>query len=457
MSAQLQPGAQSDLATAPVRESVAWAAVFLLVLMSIVALLDRQIVALMVEMIKARFRVTDSQIGLMQGAAFSLVYAAATIPFGYAADRGSRRLALFVGVFFWAVAACVSGLAGSFNVLLAARIGVGFGEAALNPVVTSLLSDLFPDHRRAFAFSVVSIGSLIGVNGALVIGGAVLHWAGHGLTWPLLGPLAPWQVAFILTGAPGLLLAFAVFLMPEPVRRTKPAAAGPSAGRAETAEYVRQNGRFLTGYLGGFTCLGVASYGLMTWTPAVLQRLYGWSAAQSGLIAGSLIAACGIVGTLTTGFLVDLLYQRGRRDAHAMVYVAACLLFVACGGACAFARSAWGFLLIILPTKLVSNYAGIALAGISLRSPEHLRGRMAALFSLVTVPTGAAIGPSAVAFLTDEVFKDPAKVQLSIAVTMMLFSTLGAALLWLAREPADQPGALAASRTARPDRVSSPS
>lgn len=414
---------------------VAWTTVAILMLMSVVAFLDRQIVSLMVEMIKAHFGVIDSQIALLQGAAFSLVYAVAALPFGYAADRWSRRGTLCFGVFFWGLAACACGLADSFNVLLAARIGVGFGEAALNPVVTSMLSDLFPKHRRAFAFSVVSVGSLIGVNGALVIGGAVLHWAGDGMSLPLLGFLAPWKVAFIVTGLPGLLLAFAVFLIPEPRRRGSNAKAGPLERRGDAVSYLRENRRFLACYIGGFTCFAIANYGVLSWTPAVLQRIYHWTAAESGIVAGSLIALCGVTGTLAVGAIIDRAYSRGRHDAHALVYVAAGGLLVVFGAACAFASSAWAFLLLILPMKFVSNFAGAALAGLSLTSPEHLRGRVAAIYSLMTAAFGAALGPSSVAFLTDFVFRDDNKLQWSIGTNMVVFGALGAVLLHSARRP----------------------
>ena len=417
--------------------AVAWFGVAILVLLSIVSMLDRQIVSLMVGDIKAAYGASDSQIGLLQGAAFSLVYAFAALPFGYAADRYSRRMTLFIGVFVWSLAAIFCGLSNSFNTLLAARIGVGFGEAALNPVITSLLGDMFPQHRRTFAFSVVSVGSLIGVTGALIIGGAVLHWAGNGVDLPLLGHLPAWKFAFIACGAPGLVLAFAAFFMIEPPRRAKDS---PDAdvSWAEAGQHLRASGRFYLCYLGGFTALGSGSYGLMTWTPAVLQRIYGWSAAQSGLVGGSLIAICGIVGTLSVGRIVDVMFRRGRRDAHALFYTCSGLLFVVCGLGGALASSAWWFLALILPVKLVTNFSGIAMAGLTLVADKRMRGRVAALYSVVTVASSAAIGPSAVAFLTDVVFRDEAMLQWSVGINMVVFGLLGTLLLYLAQRPMRQ-------------------
>jgi MFS family permease len=443
MDVAMRAGAEPRQAEAEAEERfpsalVAWFGVAVLVLLSLVSFLDRQIVSLLVGDIKSAYGVSDSQIGLLQGAAFSLVYAVAALPFGYAADHHSRRMTLFVGVFIWSLAACFCGLSNSFDTLLAARIGVGFGEAALNPVIASLLGDMFPQHRRTFAFSVVSIGSLIGTTGALIVGGAVLHWAGDGVVLPVIGHLPAWKFAFIACGAPGLILAFAAFFMIEPPRRTKASSDAEVVAWAEAWQHLRANWRFYLCYLGGFSALGIGSYGLVTWTPAVLQRIYGWSAAQSGMVGGSLIAICGIAGTLSVGRIIDVMFQRGRRDAHAVFYASSGLLVVVCGIGCSLATSPWWFLLLILPTKLVSNFSGIAMAGLTLVAHRRFRGRVVALYSVATVASSATIGPSAVAFLTDVVFRDEAMLQWSVGINMVVFGLLGTLLLYLAQRPMRQ-------------------
>jgi MFS family permease len=433
------------------RAVVAWAAVAVLFVLSIVAFLDRLIVSLMVPMIKADFGVSDSQIALMQGAAFSLVYALAAFPFGYAVDRCSRRVTLFVGVFLWALAATASGLAGSFNTLLAARLGVGLGEAALSPVVASILSDMFPKRRLAFAFSVVSVGALIGTQGALIVGGLVLAWAGDGMTVPVLGFLAPWKIAFLVTGLPGLLLAFIVFLIPEPVRRMSSKEGAPAKARwSDFQPFLKEHGGFVACYIGAFTALGTGSYALLMWAPTVLQRVHHLTPRDTGLTLGPISLACGLVGTLGAGLIVDHIYSKGRRDAHAIYYSVAGVLLVVLGLAAAWAPTPWLYLACLAPMKLLLNFSGVALAGLQVMTPAHLRGRVAALYAFCTVLVGSTIGPSAVAFFTDYVFRDESKLHWSVAAVMAIFGSLAAILLTLVRAPMRRVGEAAPSPAAEP-------
>jgi MFS family permease len=431
-----QPGVSEEAASAPFpRAAVAWTAVGILVVLSILAFLDRQIVSLMVPAIKADFGVSDSRMGLLQGAAFSLVYAVAALPFGYAVDRYSRRVTLFIGVFCWALAATGCGLAFSFNTLLAARLGVGLGEAALNPVVASMLSDLFPKRRLATAFAVVSLGSSLGTQGALIIGGAVLYWAGDGMTVPVLGFLAPWKVAFIVTGLPGLLLAFTIFLIPEPKRRVSAAAATSQPGWSDVLPFLRKNSGLLACYIGGFSSLAIAASAMMMWAPTALQRIYGMKASTAGVVLGVFSLSCAMVGTLAAGATVDRLIARGMRDAHVVFYSMAAVVVGVAGVASVFAPAPWIYLLLLAPVKLISNFSGVAASGLQLVTPAKLRGRVTAIYGMFSVTLGATVAPSAVAFFTDVVFRDESKVHWSIATTMASFALLALVLLLLARRP----------------------
>jgi MFS family permease len=414
--------------------AVAWAAVGILVVLAVLSYLDRQIVSLMVQMIKADFGVSDSRMGLLQGAAFSLVFSLAAFPFGFAVDRYSRRVVLFVGVFAWALAATACGLATSFNTLLAARLGVGLGEAALTPAVASMLSDLFPKKRLAFAFAVWSVGALIGTWGALVIGGVVLYWAGDGMTLPLLGHLAPWKVAFIVTGAPGLLLAFVIFLIPEPKRRVSAAEAATKPSWSDAGPFLRQSREFLICYMGGFSILAMAGYSLMSWAPTVLQRVHGMTPGATGLALGPAMFAGGLIGTLTAGAVVDRMYARGRRDAHVIYYSLGASITIAAGIASAFAPSPAVYIVIMASSIFALNFGGVATAGLQLLTPAHLRGRITALFGFCTTLAGATLGPSLVPFFTDVVFRDETKVHWSLAATIGCTGLLGGILLSMARK-----------------------
>jgi MFS family permease len=112
-------------------------------LLGAVAFLDRQVVALLIDPMKAELRINDTQVSLLQGLAFAILYTGCAIPIGYVVDRYSRRTVIFAGVLIWAIAATLCGLAGSFALLLAARVCVGLGEAALGPASYSIIGDLF--------------------------------------------------------------------------------------------------------------------------------------------------------------------------------------------------------------------------------------------------------------------------------------------------------------------------
>ena len=156
----------------------AWYVVFVLFIASIVSFLDRQIIAIMVSDIKADLGLDDFQIGLLQGPPFGIFYALMSVPIALAADQLNRRNIIAMGVTFWSIATAACGLAGSFVQLFMARISVGVGEATLGPSAYSIISDYFPRQKLAMAMSVFTMGNLMGVGIAMVLGGALLWvWA----------------------------------------------------------------------------------------------------------------------------------------------------------------------------------------------------------------------------------------------------------------------------------------
>jgi MFS family permease len=192
---------------------------FVLVLVYVFNFLDRQIVSILAERIKAHLGVSDAHIGFLYGTAFAVFYAVFGIPLGRLADVWDRRRLIAVGLAFWSLMTALSGLARSFGQLAAARIGVGVGEASASPAAFSLLSDTFPPARRATALAIYSSGIYVGAGLGLFLGGLIVDrwdaaWAG---LEPPLG-LHGWQVAFLAVGLPGLLLAVWVATLREPVR-----------------------------------------------------------------------------------------------------------------------------------------------------------------------------------------------------------------------------------------------
>ncbi|MDZ4373677.1 MAG: MFS transporter, partial [Phenylobacterium sp.] len=199
----------------------AWFVVIVLLLAYTSSFVDRQILTLLVEPIRADLKITDTQFSLLTGLAFSATYTIAGFPFAWLADRFSRRGVIIAGITAWSIMTAGCGLARNFGGLFLTRMGVGIGEATLSPAAYSLIADYFPLSRRATAMAVYSIGVFIGAGAALIVGGQVIAAVSQGppLSLPVVGRLAPWQVAFLYVAAPGPLIALLMLLVREPLRR----------------------------------------------------------------------------------------------------------------------------------------------------------------------------------------------------------------------------------------------
>lgn len=210
--------AKSEISEQPV-PAYSWYALSVLVLIYVLNFIDRQILSILANDIKADLGVDDAYLGFLYGTAFAIFYALFGIPLGKLADSWKRVRLMTLGLTLWSAMTAVSGFARDAATLTVARVGVGVGEATASPSAYSLISDWFPARLRATALAIYSSGLYIGGGVSLAIGGLVVD------NWnriypngdPLLG-LAGWQAAFIAVGVPGLLLAIWVFTLREPVR-----------------------------------------------------------------------------------------------------------------------------------------------------------------------------------------------------------------------------------------------
>jgi MFS family permease len=210
----------------------AWSVVAILVATAILSYTDRQVLSLLVDPIRADLGISDTQISLLLGTAFAVVYGVAGIPLGWLADRTSRRNLIFAGVLVWTVGTLACGFSQSFGQLFAGRLVVGLGEAVLSPAAISLISDYFPPSRRGTAVACFLSGIAMGIGAAILIGGGVLHFVQLGaLSGTPLANLAPWRMVLLLIGAPGLLWALVILAIREPVRRGEDEPSASGAGR----------------------------------------------------------------------------------------------------------------------------------------------------------------------------------------------------------------------------------
>lgn len=409
----------------------AWFAVFILALLYCVSFLDRQILSLLVDPIRHDLGISDIQISLLQGFSFAILYAVFGLPIGIAVDRYSRRLVIFAGVLIWSAGAAACGLAHTFGELLSARVLVGMGEGALAPAAFSILSDLFDRRRLTFALAVYTVGSMVGVSASLGLGGILIAAVQRGLHVPGMAALHPWQTVFLLTGLPGLGLAFLIFLVPEPARRID-----SEAGRwAELRAFVARNWRFLAAHFVGFSCMIASGYAYNAWTPTFLSRVYGWPLSRVALIMAPFQLVVGVSSLLISGRLVDHMQRRGYRDAHMRYYAFASVGLFASGFFAYRSATPLGFFITISIASLAMNMAAVAAGAIQVVTPPALRGRISSFYLFVTSLVGISAGPTLVAYLAENQFSGGKGIGLGLSTSFAILAPIGLIAFVLGMRP----------------------
>jgi MFS family permease len=424
----------------------AWRALPILILLSALSLLDRQVLTLMVGPIKRDLGLSDFQIGLLQGLVFSVFYGIASLPIGWAVDRYARRPIIWLGVTLWGAAAASCGLAQSFAQLLVSRLGVGVGEASLSPAAYSMLADLFRPASLALALSVFLVGSTLGNGLAVGLGGAVVSFAeaNPALVLPVIGRVASWQFVFLITGLPGLVLGALIFFVREPQRHDRLHLARPAF--RETLRFMAARRGFFATHFIGFGLLSVVGWGFTSWLPAYMNRAFGWTIAELSLPLALILGIGGTLGTLSWGWLVDRLFGRGRTDAHMLVYVGIALGMAALGVAAFQVHNPWLFLALATPIASSMTLGATAAAALQIVSPNEMRGQVSAMFLLVSNGLGLGLGPTLVGALTDFAFHGDARLGASISVLFAVFAPAAALVLFLGLKPMREAVALAPTR-----------
>ena len=185
-----------------------WYAAILLTIGYAYSFIDRQIINLLVEPIRADLEISDTQISFLQGFAFAITYVVMSIPIGRIVDLFNRTLVLSIGTAIYVVSTCLCGLSTTYTQLLVARLGLGFGEASVTPASWSMLADYFPPDKLTRPVSLFLMGPYIGAGLSLMIGGEIYMWAEAmgGITIPYFGEMSPWQITFLAVGLPGFLV-----------------------------------------------------------------------------------------------------------------------------------------------------------------------------------------------------------------------------------------------------------
>lgn len=411
------------------RPSYAWFVVGLLTLAYMLSFIDRQILSLLVAPIRRDLDISDTQMSLLMGFSFALFYTFFGVPLGRLADTASRRWIVTLGVAVWSAATAFCGGAQHYWQLFAGRMGVGVGEAALSPAAYSLIADSFPPERRSIAMSVYGMGIFLGAGAAMLVGGLIVGFASKQgeLVLPIVGATRPWQLVFYVLCGVGLMFAWFLLLIREPVRQ------GASVASIPLREVIRtlmRHRRAVLMHNFGFACVALASYSAQAWLPSVWQRVYGWPIRDIGVIYGSVIAVSGCMGIVFAGWLADRWRARGISDATLRVGAIA----AGCGAPLALLipvmpSPGWLAALVFPMTFCFSMPFGVSAAAIQDLVPNRMRGQTSAIYLFVVTLIGLGIGPTAVAMCTDYVFVDDRKVGLSLAIVACGAQVLACLLL----------------------------
>lgn len=413
-----------------------WFVLALMMMLSAIAYLDRTIISLLIDNIKADLNVSEVQMGLLQGVAFGAFYAMATLPAGWLVDRFSRKKLLLVAFAFWTLASTACGLAKTFFALFLARMAVGAGEAPLTPAAYSLLAQSFGRNRLALAANLYSAGSTIGAGLALGLGGLVIQATSQlgTINLPIIGEINRWQMVFFFTAVPAIPVFGLLCLLHEPSRPGRSAAARESAGdREEFMPFFLQNRVLILSHLAGFSLLSACAFGTAAWIPSMFLRHFKLGVAEAGSLIGIVGAVAGIAAGIFAGTLVDRNLERGVRDAHFRYFLFAGPLMIAVSMAGFWlAPSVWVALLAWGLMHFLWPFGGIAAAFLQIVTPPGLRGRISGLYIFSYNLAGLFLGPTLVAIFTEHVFGNPADVGKAIALNCLLLVPISFLILWSA-------------------------
>lgn len=358
---------------------------FVLVILTIVYafnFIDRQILVILQEPIKADMNLSDAQLGLLSGFTFAVIYVTAGIPIAFWADRSNRRNIVAASLAVWSGMTAISGLVTSYTQLLMARVGVGLGEAGGSPPAHSMISDYYPPKQRATALSFYSSGIYVGILVGFAFGGVLAEMFG-------------WRKAFLIVGIPGVVLAaLLLLLVREPIRGRWDSAA-TNAQRPSFAETLRvlRSRRSFWYVATGCALTSFISYGNGNFMPSFLIRNHGMSIADVGLVLSLVAGLSGAIGTFSGGFLADRFGVDDKRWYTWIPLIGGCLAFfpyfyVLLGD------STTGILVVLFFVSIVNSlYLGPSIAISHALVPPRMRALTSAVLFFVLNMIGLGLGP----------------------------------------------------------------
>jgi MFS family permease len=384
----------------------------------LVAYIARLILSSLLDPIRQELRITESEVSLLQGAAFAVVYAVAALPLGRLADRHRRLTILTVSSLVWSLGVIGCGLAPGFWSLFACRLVVGVGEAALVPAGVSMLTDTFSMERRGRAVGILMTGCALGVPACYAVGGILLRCAEDGAfsQTPALAHLTAWRQVLVIVGVGGMIVPLLLVSIREPLRRSIPEF---RASIPATAARFWSGRKLLIPLYMGMGLLSIGDFSLFSWVPSLLSRKFHLSPDTMGLWFGGIVAVTSVVGVGLGGFLADWAARHGGNSARLKMSAFASVLAVTgavlvSGPGAAFALGGAGVWVFGSMLAFMSAYVAIQ----TMIPAEH-RALGVGLVAFCNMMLGLGLGPTLVALVTEEIFADPLYVGFAITTIAM--------------------------------------
>lgn len=401
--------------------------------------LDRQVINILAEPIKHELKMSDAELGLLTGLSFAIFYTVLAIPIARLSELKNRSSIIVACLVAWSGFTMLCGLARSLTWLFMARIGVGVGEAGCFPASQSMISDYLPRDARAWSLSVFLVGAPLGLLLGMALGGIVAGSYG-------------WRAAFLLAGAPGLLVAVLVrFFLRDPLRERGAAKVSDAPSLRDTLRELRQLPGFGLVLLGGSLTTFfiysqnafIASFFLRTYATELIDAGRGTHppVAIIGTALGLILGLGGAPGYLLGGYLGDRLAKRGLQG-YLTVAATSCLLVTPIFWCVVGVRGLWLALALLVPATILNSlWAGPVFAAIQSMVHERSRATAAAIALLVLTLFGLGLGPLSIGALSDHLARSlgPAEGLRWALACSAAPSALAAIVFWLAGRQAGRP------------------
>ena len=435
MSVEATTPANQGAAGRPYPSAAAgWLLVVFLTVAYIFSFVDRYILGLLIEPIKAEFGLSDRAIGWLLSA-FTWVYGFVGIFMGWMIDRGRRTWIVAIGMALWSAATVATGMAKNFVQLFAARMGVGVGEATLSPATFSMIGDSFPPEKRGKPIAFYSSALPIGAGLASLLSGAVIAWtaASGSQSVPFLGELEPWRFTLLVVGLPGLIFAAVFLFIKEPERR--PSEADPAviagSGFRDALKYILDNFMLYFGFVMVVCCMTAIAYSQGFLAPT-FERTWGWSPQTYAYVNGVALLIIGPLNMMIMGTISDRWTSKGVPDAALRLMYIGFFIMVPTAAIPLFMPTAeLAFAILCINTVGIGIVSAIGVTALLVITPAQVRGQIVALYYLAISWFGS-LGPIVVGELSSSVFGE-ADLRYAVAAVPIIFAIVPLALMPLTK------------------------